>query len=235
MNREMVFAKAMNRTGDRSVFKAGWSQVAALMSLVVLLVAAQALHAATDVKDDSALKPPPGWRIAIVEFDDLQCPACSQTNPLLMAAVVQYKIPWVRHFLLIPMHNWSRNAAINAMWFEQQKKGLGNEYENQVFANQSSIYNPLMLRQFTEKFAQEHGIQMPFDMDPQGKLANAVEEDNQLSRRTGINQTPTIFIVTEDKGGKHYVEVTDHSKLYQTIDAALASLKRQGLSEKMGK
>ncbi len=231
----MGLVQAMSRKIDRSSLKTGWGHVAASLLLLVFLVSAQALHAATQVKDDAALKPPPGWRIAIVEFDDLQCPACAATNPLLVSAVAQYKIPWVRHDLLIPMHNWSRVAAINARWFDEQKKGLGSEYRNQVFANQSAIFNPLMLRQFTDRFAQEHGIQMPFDMDPQGKLANEVEADNQLSKRTGITQTPTIFIVTEDKGGRHYVEVTDHSKLFQTIDAALASLKRQGLSEKMGK
>ena len=230
---EIAFA---NRRGlSLSRMKKGWFGFAALLALVVLVGSTQSLHAATVVKDNSALKPPPGWRIAIVEFDDLECPACAQANPLLMKAVAQYKIPWVRHSLLIPMHNWSRLAAINAHWFDEQKKGLGNEYRNEVFANQSSIFNPIMLREFTQKFAQQHGIQMPFEMDPQGKIANAVEADNQLSRRTGINQTPTIFIVTVDKGGRHYAEVTDHSKLYQMIDAALASLKRQGLSEKMGK
>lgn len=231
----MGFGKTVSRRFDHSDLKSGWRFTAALMSLMVLAAFAQVMHAATNVKDNSALKPPPGWRIAIVEFDDLQCPACAQANPLLMSAHAQYKIPWVRHFLLIPMHNWSRNAAINTVWFNSQKEGLGSEYENQVFANQSSIFNPLMLRQFTDKFAQEHGIQMPFDMDPQGKIANEVEADNQLSRRTGISQTPTIFIVTEDNGGRHYEEVTDHSRLFQMIDAALASLKRQGLTEKIGK
>lgn len=202
-------------------------QAAALVVCAAFFALAHSAHAATNVLDASALKPPPGAKIAIVEFDDLECPACAQANPLLMSAVAQYKIPWVRHDLLIPSHNWSRYAAISARWFDQKSPALGNEYRNAVFANQTSIFNPLMLHQFTQKFAQSHGVQLPFDMDPNGKLANEVEADNQLSRRTGINVTPTIFIVTETPHGPHYVEVTDHTKLFQMIDAAEAELKKE--------
>jgi len=201
-------------------------QVAALLVCAAFFVPVQMAHAATNVLDASALKPPPGAKIAIVEFDDLECPACAQANPLLMSAVAQYKIPWIRHDLLIPSHNWSRYAAINARWFDQKSPALGSAYRNEVFASQTSIFNPLMLHQFTQKFAQSHGVQLPFDMDPGGKLANEVEADNQLSRRTGVNLTPTIFIVTEDARGPHYIEVTDHNKLFQMIDAAEAELKK---------
>jgi protein-disulfide isomerase len=37
----------------------------------------------TQVKDASALKPPAGSRVAIVEFADLECPACASANPLV--------------------------------------------------------------------------------------------------------------------------------------------------------
>ena len=187
---------------------------------------ALAQRAPTHVQDASALKPPPGSHIAIVEFADLQCPACALANPTLMAAAAQYKIPWVRHELIIPIHNWSRNASLNARWFDKQGKDLGNQYRNEVFANQSSIFNPMMLRQFTERFAQSHGIALPFDMDPGGRLAAEVEADNQLSRRTGIDQTPTIFIVISSSRGVRYQEVLDRNQLYQMIDAALAELKQ---------
>jgi hypothetical protein len=35
------------------------------------------------VNDPSALKPPPGARVAIIEFEDLECPDCANANPLL--------------------------------------------------------------------------------------------------------------------------------------------------------
>src|SRR5690349_17984912 len=48
-------------------------------------------------KDTSMFKPPAGARVAVVEFEDLECPACAHAYPIVHAAVAQYKIPLVRH------------------------------------------------------------------------------------------------------------------------------------------
>jgi protein-disulfide isomerase len=179
--------------------------------------------AGTQVHDASALKPPAGAHVAIVEFEDMECPDCARANPLLKQAAANYKIPWVRHDFPLPMHAWSFNAAVNARWFDAAKgKAVGDEYRDQVFANQSSIYNPDQLRQFTEKFAQSHGIALPFAMDPQGKLASDVKADYALGQRVGIEHTPTIWVVTANSKGAPFVEVVDRSKLYQMIDQAIA-------------
>jgi protein-disulfide isomerase len=160
--------------------------------------------------------------VAIVEFADMECPACAAANPILVKAMATYKIPWVRHDFLIPNHIWSPTAAVDARWFDTKSKALGDEYRNEVFANQPSIYNLDVLRQFTEKFAQDHKIALPFAMDPQGTIAAAIKADGELGRRTGITQTPTIFIVTSDSKGAPFIEVVDRSRLYQMIDQALA-------------
>lgn len=175
------------------------------------------------VLDASALKPPAGARVAIVEFADLQCPACAATNPSLAAAAAKYKIPWIRHDFLIPAHNWSRFAAIDARWFDEKGKALGDEYRDQVFANQNSIYNPDSLREFTQKFAESHKISLPFAIDPQGKLAAAVDADNDVGKRTGVSQTPTVFVVTSGSKGAPFIFVKDpRTQLFTTIDQALA-------------
>jgi protein-disulfide isomerase len=175
------------------------------------------------VQDTSALKPPAGARVAIVEFDDLECPACAHANPILKAAAAKYNIPWIRHDFLIPSHIWSRNAAIRARWFDTQSKALGDEYRDEVFANQTYIYNLAMLSQFTEKFAQSHGIAMPFAIDPQGKLEAEVQADNDLGKRTGITMTPSIFIVTANSKGAPFIRVNNVDQdLYQDIDQAMA-------------
>jgi protein-disulfide isomerase len=195
---------------------------AAALGLAALFPAA---HAQTPIQiiDPSALRPPAGARVAIVEFDDLQCPACAAANPILKAAAAQYKIPWVRHDFLIPYHNWSRIAAIDARWFDMKSKALGDEYRDQVFASQNSIYNPDSLAQFTQKFAQAHGIAMPFAIDPQGKLADQVNADNALAQRTGIKSTPTIFVVAANSKGAPFTQVTNPAQqLYTTIDRAIA-------------
>ncbi|HUA91974.1 MAG TPA: thioredoxin domain-containing protein [Terracidiphilus sp.] len=183
---------------------------------------------AIKVLDASVLKPPAGARVAIVEFDDLECPTCAHFNPLLKRAVANYKIPWVRHDFLIPYHNWSRDAAVRARWFDMKSKALGDEYRDEVFANQPSIYNVVALNQFTQKFAQSHGISLPFAFDPQGKLEAAVQADTDLGRRMGIDATPTIFIVSENAKGAHYTQVLDPDRdLYRTIDQALAGTRHE--------
>jgi protein-disulfide isomerase len=198
--------------------------MAALFAIAIFSASALlAQSTPTKVLNASALKPPPGAHVAIVEFDDLECPACAHANPILKGAAAQYKIPWIRHDFLIPGHLWSPKAAVYARWFDTRSKALGDEYRDQVFANQISIYNPQVLDQFTQKFAQAHGVALPFAIDPEGKLAAEVQADTQIGMSTGVVHTPTIFVVTAGANGNHYFEVLDpEHDLYRTIDQALA-------------
>jgi protein-disulfide isomerase len=181
----------------------------------------------TQVHDTSALHPPEGARVAIVEFEDQECPQCGHVNPILKAAAAKYGIPWVRHDFPLKMHAWSFEAAVDARWFDTKSKKLGDDYRDAVFANQGSLYNnPDLLRKFTQTFAQSHGIQLPFAIDPQGKLAAQVTADYDLGVRIGIDHTPTIWVVTSHSRGAPFIEVTNaDSNLYQIIDQALADTK----------
>jgi protein-disulfide isomerase len=172
-------------------------------------------------KDTSALHPPPGYKVAIVEFADLECPMCGMENPVIMQAVEKYHVAWERHSFPLPMHNWSFQAAVNARWFDTRSKQLGDDYRNAVFANQASIETKSDLQNFTQKFAQQHGTALPFVMDPQGKLTAEVKADVALGNRMGIHETPTAWVVT-DHG---YKQVTDFSKLYSMLDEAEAETK----------
>jgi len=200
-----------------------------LASALVFASAAQAQFGApptTQVHNAAALKPPAGARVAIVEFADMECPDCANANPVLKEATAKYKIPWIRHDFPLPFHNWSFNAAVYARWFDTRSKELGNEYRDQVFANQISITSPAQLTQFTEKFAAAHKLALPFAVDPQGKLAAAVKADYALGQSIGIEHTPTIWVVTSGGRAAPFVEVVDRSKLYQIIDQALAQTRR---------
>ncbi len=177
----------------------------------------------TQVLDATALHPPAGARVALVEFADMECPMCGNENPTIKAAAAKYRIPWIRHDFIIPGHVWSPIAAVNARWFDLKSKALGDEYRDQVFANQISIVNPGGLTQFTEKFARSRGIALPFAIDPQGKLAAEVRADTDLGRRTGIVHTPTVFIVTTNSKGAPFIEVQNIDQdLYRIIDQAIA-------------
>ncbi len=177
--------------------------------------------------DKSLLRPPPGARVAIYEFEDMQCPDCARANPLLKEASEKYHIPWLRHDYPLPQHNWSFQAAVNARWFDTKSKKLGDDYRDAVFANQISIENPDGLRAFTDNWAKGHGMSIPFAIDPQGKLSDLVKADSALGQRIGVEHTPTIWVVTNKAGGgaPPFVEVVDRTKLYSIIDQALAETK----------
>jgi len=178
--------------------------------------------ATTQVHDPSALRPPAGSRVAIVEFEDMECPDCARANPLLHDAAAKYNIPWVRHDFPLSFHPWSFQAAVNARWFDTKSKKLGDDYRDAVFANQQAITSLEVLRTFSEKFATDHKLTLPFAVDPQGSLTALVKADYALGQRVGIEHTPTIWVATSQSKGAPFVEVVDRSKLYQLIDQAIA-------------
>ena len=165
-----------------------------------------------------ALRPPKGAQVALVVFEDLQCPQCGRVAPLLAQASKTYKIPLVQHDFPLPMHNWSFDAAVMARYFDTHSKEIGNEFRDNVFAHQMEI-TPQNLRQFEEKFAADHRIGLPFVVDPDGKLAAMVRADKEVGMGLKIDHTPTIYIVSSKRTGKPYVEVTDTNQLYIMIDA----------------
>jgi protein-disulfide isomerase len=96
---------------------------------------------------NAALRPPKGASLAIVVFEDLQCPQCRIMAPLVKQAGQTYKIPVVRHDFPLPMHNWSYQAAVIARYFDGHSKQLGNDYRDYIFEHQVEI-NPANLRGF---------------------------------------------------------------------------------------
>jgi protein-disulfide isomerase len=187
--------------------------LAAAFLLVASLASAQNV--------DPALRPPKGAQVALVVFEDLQCPDCRRAAPLVAEAARTYKIPVVRHDFPLPMHNWSYDAALIARYFDTHSKQLGNDFRDYIFQHQPEI-TPPTLRSFAEKFAADHKVDLPFAVDPQGKLAEGITQDKNLGQRVGINHTPTIYVVSNKTQGKPFVEVVDRSQLFQLIDAMKA-------------
>src|SRR5437762_3818382 len=186
-----------------------------LLSLVVTLFSTSVAFS----QDPSLLRPPKGAPVAIVVFEDLQCPKCRTDSPLEEQAAKTHKVPLVRHDFPLPMHNWSYKAAILARYFDTRAKELGDQFRDYIFQHQPEII-PDNLQSFAQKFAADHKVDLPFVIDPQGKLAAAVNADKDLGNRIGIHQTPTIYVVSgKPQANPPYVEVTDIGKLFQTIDS----------------
>jgi protein-disulfide isomerase len=171
---------------------------------------------------DSVLRPPKGSQVAIVVFEDLQCPQCRRVAPILEQASKTYKIPLVRHDFPLPMHNWSYDAAVMARYFDSTSKDLGNQFRDYIFSNQLEI-NPQNLRGFADKFANEHKVGLPFLIDAQGKYSAEVNADRDLGKAIKIDHTPTLYIVSSRHAEKPYIEIDPRNidTLYRTIDAMM--------------
>jgi len=198
--------------------------VAAPALFFALLVPANAQYSAppntgNTFKDTSMLKPPAGAKVAIYSFEDLECPACARAYPMVQGAIEHYKIPLVRHDFPLRMHLWSFDAAVNARYLQDKvSPKTAEEYRGAVFAAQNSIASKEDLQNFTQRWFQTHKLTMPFVVDPQGTLTKEVHADYALGERIGLTQTPTIWVVTQ----KNWIQVTDPTQLFQTIDSALA-------------
>jgi len=75
---------------------------ASLLTAVFAVLALAAVPAAraqfnspatTPVRDPAALKPPADARVAIIEFEDMECPDCANANVVLKDAAAKYNIP----------------------------------------------------------------------------------------------------------------------------------------------
>src|SRR5690348_4525885 len=136
--------------------------------LLPILLLISAFAAAEEAP--AALRPPKGAQVALIVFEDLQCPDCRRAAPLVAQAGKTYNIPVVRHDFPLPFHNWSFDAAILARYFDTHSKAMGNEFRDSVFEHQLEI-TPDNLHAFAEKFATAHKVELPFVVDPTGKLA----------------------------------------------------------------
>jgi protein-disulfide isomerase len=170
--------------------------------------------------DTSVLRSPKGSKVALLVFEDLQCPDCARAAPLLHEAAQKYNIPLVQYDFPLPMHNWSFDAAVNARYFDTKSKKLGDEYRLFIFQAQPQITKD-NLRGVTERFAADHKVTLPFVVDPQGELAAKVRADFQLGQRVGIDHTPTIYVVSDSTRGRPFIEVVDRTQLYQLIDQVM--------------
>lgn len=186
--------------------------------LLLLPVAILLLGVLAVGQDPSLLRPPKGVPVALIVFEDLQCPKCRIDSPVEEQAAKAHNIPLIRHDFPLAMHNWSYNAAVIARYFDSQSKELGNQYRDFIFQHQPEI-TPDTLQSFTQRFATDHKVQLPFVVDPQGKFAAEVNADRELGKKIGIQHTPTIFVVSSKNPTKPFIEVTDTSQLFQLIEA----------------
>ncbi len=179
--------------------------------------------------DVSMLKPPVGQKVAIIVFEDMECPACAASHPVELKAAAQYHVPLVRYDFPLQMHVWSRDAAVFARYLQDKvSPKLADDYRTALFAQQISIGSKDDLQNFTRKFMAQHGQSMPFVVDPSGALAAQVQADYKLGERLNVNRTPTIVVVTPTKYqviSGNESGPSDANRLFPVLDAAVAQTK----------
>lgn len=192
------------------------------MNWVLITLLALASGTVTFAADATVLKPPRGATVAIVIFEDLQCPDCSKAYPLIWEAANAHKVPVVLHDFPLPMHNWAFDAAVWGRYFDQISPGTGNEFRKFIYANQIQITRDNLL-QWAQKFAVENKTAVPSEKDPDGKLAELVRADYLLGQRIGVEHTPTIWVVGNGGVSQPLVEeVKVREKLGQMIEDMLS-------------
>jgi len=184
-----------------------------LLALCFLGLGASAALAAAD---GSQLALPPGATVAIVVFEDLQCPDCARAHPGLLAASKASNVPLVIHDFPIPRHVWAFPAAVLARYFTSQSPALGVEFRSFIFENQKDI-TPDNLRQFGEQFARQHQMQLPADIDPDGKLQAQVQADFDLGKQIHLEYVPLMFVLGPGLGAANFVEVMDPAEIADVV------------------
>ncbi len=134
-------------------------------------------------------------KVTVVEFSDMQCPACKAAQPFAEEVKKMNGVKFVlRHFPLIQLH---KNAWAGARAAEAARMmGKGDDYVNRLFDRQSewsSLDNP------EEKFvsyAKELGLLeddflKKLKSDETDKL---VGEDYALGNRLKLQGTPTFYV-----------------------------------------
>jgi protein-disulfide isomerase len=174
--------------------------------------------------DTSALRPPKNAPVALIAFEDLQCPDCADAEALLQEASAKYKIPLVRRDFPLPMHNWSFEAHVMARYFDTKSPELGEQFRRWIYADQTSITKE-NLRGMGERFADQHNLELPANYDPTGALKNLVQADYALGQQVGVIHTPTVYVVSAGQRGAPFVETLDRAKLFAMIEQLQAAEK----------
>jgi protein-disulfide isomerase len=126
-------------------------------------------------------------------------------------------VPVVRHDFPLPKHDWSFKAAVIARYFDSKSEKLGEGWRMYCYSHQEDM-SPDNLMERATKFAQANGTQMPFALDPDGKLEAKVKADFKLGQKIGLQHTPTIWVVGSGKVAEPFVEVVDRSQMSALVD-----------------
>jgi protein-disulfide isomerase len=199
------------------------SKMNTLVKRLIYIAAGLALAvvpAASRAADGSSLKPPAGARVAIVVFEDLECPSCATAYPMVWEAAKAHNVPVMLRDFPLEKHPWSFEAAVFARYFDTKSQKLGEDFRGYIYKNQTQI-DKQNLRQYVDKFANDNKAPIPFVLDPDGQLKAKIIADRALGTQIGLQHTPTIFVIGNGGAATPPIEIEDYSKIGQAVEEML--------------
>jgi protein-disulfide isomerase len=136
--------------------------------------------------------------VTIVEYADLECPACAHAQKFLEGELVpKYgkKIRLIYKEFPLPMHDWSREAAIANECAFQLQPAVFAKYRTIIFAHQGEI-NVANVRDQLLDLGQQVGLnrlRLAACIDSKASLPR-VEAGLREGHKLEVASTPTFFI-----------------------------------------
>ena len=177
----------------------------------------------------------PNAKVVLVNFDDLECPYCSQTHRILFPELLKEygdRVAFVyKDFPLSEIHPWAIHAAVNANCLAAQSSDAYWDFADYIHSNQQLInsekgrdnqYAALERTSVTEagKFHLDTSKLQSCTKDPKSEAAvlASVKQGESLE----VSGTPTMFV-----NGQMLDGARPASEIRATLDAAL---KRAGVA-----
>jgi protein-disulfide isomerase len=173
------------------------------------------------VGNSKNIKGPENAKVTVVEFSDLQCPACKASQPLVQQLLSKHgsEIRFVyRHFPLTEIHK----NALQAGWAAESAASFGKfwEFHDMLFSAQEE-WAELPADQAKQKFI-EYAEKLQIDKIEFDKRIDSsashqqVTDDTSDGTKAGVDATPTFFV----NGQK-----TAAPQLLSTVESMLGSTK----------
>ncbi len=158
----------------------------------------------------------PHARVKVYIFEDLECPDCALWHKYLRSTILPRYGSRVAFYLRdypLPQHNWSYNAAVLERFFAAHNSRLYFAWIDYCYDHQAEI-TPENLMNRAAALAAPYGLtldrlQQAFSNE---RYFQAVQKDQSLGNRIGIDHTPTIFL--DRPGG---AQVTTFAQFQQAL------------------
>lgn len=142
----------------------------------------------------------PAVKVTVVEFSDMQCPACKRAWGELKPILEKLPVAHVSaHFPLVTSHPWAFRAAAAAACLGQKDRSLIPAFKDFMFARQSEIrlesVDNAIFAFLSQRRLDEGDFRRCYMAEPS---LQKVLEDLSLGYRLGVLGTPSYFA-----GGEH--------------------------------